>query len=110
MISANNQSRKVFSSLADEGRIEKEKNSKRNVLVLKGHKYSFSCSSRAHIVECRQTYEDCSGFICKTPDGKYWKYESPYIFSGQTPSRISPKGVKAYSITRYTVECAQIYL
>jgi hypothetical protein len=89
----NNTSRSICSTIAHQNGWTKETH--RNVILINGKKWSFSVSS--FNPECRQVYEDTEGFITLTSSGVLKKYKIK-DFSKLTVSRISPTGVKAYSV------------
>ena len=85
-------SKKICAQIASEKNWKKEHH--RNVVTINGEKYSFSVST--FLAECRQCYEDTSGFITLI-NGSLKKY-TVKDFSNFTVSRISPSGIKAYNI------------
>ena len=85
-------SKKICAQIASKKGWQKELH--RNVVKINGEKYSFSVST--FLAECRQCYEDTSGFITLI-NGTLKKY-TVKDFSNFTVSRISPSGIKAYNI------------
>lgn len=94
MTTKNNDSRMKCKELSVVRNWKKDKN--RNVLEVDGERWSFSIFRDNP--ECRQTYEDTVGFIgLHAGSGRLGKYRIRDLTSRKL-SRISPSGVKAYSV------------
>ena len=74
--------------------VGKKEKGKRNVVSIRGKKYSFSVSSERP--ECRQCYEDTSGFV--TMFGNELFIYPVTDYDNYTVSRISPTFIKAYNV------------
>ncbi|AMR57856.1 hypothetical protein vB_PsyM_KIL4_0132 [Pseudomonas phage vB_PsyM_KIL4] len=69
---------------------------RRNVVVIKGEKWSFS-QSNFGVGDCRQCYEDTVGFVTESDGVLYCKRIADKSSIGVV-SRLTPSGLKAYSI------------
>lgn len=104
MITPNNFSIAFCKELCYKNKISKVKN--KNVVAYKNRLYSFSVSNLVKRIECRQVYANTFGIISfSKPDGNYYLYEC--LPSGSV-SRISPDGVKAYSMTIPKEKCSMV--
>lgn len=93
----NNLSRKYCKEFAEKNKIVKE--TYRNVITINGNRWAFCVNDHNnHRVSCRQTYEDCIGFISYDPIYKNYKFFKVNKFFGHQVSRISPSGVKSYNV------------
>jgi len=92
---ANNNSKTICKAITEKFGWTKE--SRRNVVTIDNEKWSFSVSSNALMLECRQTYEDTVGFITQLPNGKLMRMRVG-SYADYPVSRISPKNVKAYNV------------
>ena len=104
MITPNNFSIAFCKEFCHKNKMIKLKN--RNVVVYKNRLYSFSVSDLNKSIECRQVYADTFGIISfSKPDGSYYLYDC--LPSGSV-SRISPDGVKAYSMSIPKENCSMV--
>ncbi len=92
----NNLSRNLAKQFAQMNALKIEEH--RSVVDVGDKKFSFCINDHSKKkVSCRQTYEDCSGFISYCPNMKTFKV---YVGSPSVGilSRISTRGKKAYNV------------
>ena len=109
-MSKNNESRDFFNRFVEANQFTREP--RRNVFTQQnGTKYSFSITSKGKFPQCRQVYEDTVGFVTlDETTGKFLKFDFPDQ-NQFAVSRISPSGLKAYSMTFSSargIECNMI--
>ncbi len=104
MTTPNNASIAFCKKFCTRNKISKIKN--KNVVVYNNRLYSFSVSNSDKIIECRQTYANTFGIISFSKiDKNYYLYDC--LPSG-TISRISPEGIKAYSMRVKKEKCSNV--
>ena len=90
----NNLSRVIFKEFIETNNLSSD--GKRNVFFKNGKKMAFSVTEDK--IQCRQFYEDCEGLICyNISENKYYEFDRSDLILSDTPSRISPTGLKAYN-------------
>ena len=90
----NNLSRVIFKEFLAENDLRAD--GKRNVFFKNGKRFAFSVTEDK--IQCRQFYEDCEGLICyNITEDKLYEFDRSDLELSDTPSRISPSGLKAYS-------------
>ena len=98
-VGLNNQSKKHFSLFIQDNNLQRDVKSRRQVVILSdGRKYSYSVTDDIKQAECRQTYEDCEGFINKClADNNHYIVDVPNI-SDYAYTRTMRNGVNSYSV------------
>ena len=90
----NNLSRVLFKEYLEANSLKAD--GKRNVFFKDGKKIAFSVTEDK--IQCRQFYEDCLGLVCyDIKENEYYEFDRSDLILSDTPSRISPTGLKAYN-------------
>jgi hypothetical protein len=91
----NNFSRKYCSEIAMKNSWDKD--AMRNVVSINEEKWSVTLA-KTDKAECRQTYDDCVGFITIDPTSMIAQQYRVNKLNDFSVSRISPSGKKAYNV------------
>lgn len=103
-ISVNNQSIQSCKEIAVRNGWEKE--SRRNVVLIDGEKWSFSTTNNnKHKAECRQCYADTVGFITNNTESNTMYSLRVGDHNSYSVTRVMANGIKAHNITKHVVEC-----
>ena len=97
MAGMNNVSKRIFSDFVKSRGLMRDEGA-RQVMFDGKEKLSFSVSTRETVLECRQTYEDCDGFVTyHVPTNTFYKIMVPNI-PEYCYSRTMKNGTRAYSV------------
>jgi hypothetical protein len=90
----NNVSRELFKEFLEANNLKAD--GKRNVFFKDGKRFAFSVTEDK--IQCRQFYEDCEGLFCyNMNEDVLYQFDRSDLCLSETPSRISPSGLKAYN-------------